>query len=187
MADTTKNDTNKTTSTTPSATSQALDKTRRSDKQELGRFGYDSPFSFMRRFVNDIDALFGGYGNYGFAAPQLWMPQIDVLEKDNQLMLHADLPGTREEDIKIRIDDGVLTVSGERTNELGQDENGVHRRERSFGSFSRSIVLPEGVDPEAVQASFDNGVLEVTVPLPKGKATTGHAVPIRAKTNDVKH
>lgn len=96
-----------------------------------------------------------------------WTPAMDLVETDEHFVLRADLPGMSQEDISIEVEDRALTVSGERKAEHEVRQEGFHRVERSFGRFSRSLTLPEGVDPEAVSASFDRGVLEVRVPKPE--------------------
>ena len=96
-----------------------------------------------------------------------WTPAMDLVETDEHFVLRADLPGMSEEDISIEVEDRALTVSGERKAEHEVRQEGFHRVERSFGRFSRSLTLPEGVDAEAVSASFDRGVLEVRVPKPE--------------------
>lgn len=95
-----------------------------------------------------------------------WIPPMDLLETEDHLVLRADLPGLAEEDVEIEIKDNVLTVSGERTAENEEKHGGYYRVERAFGSFSRSLTLPQGVDADRVQASFDKGVLEVLIPKP---------------------
>jgi HSP20 family protein len=96
-----------------------------------------------------------------------WMPPMDLVEAGDHFVLRADLPGMREEDVKIELEDGTLTVSGERKAEHESNEEGYYRVERAFGSFSRSLTLPKGVDADAVSASFDNGVLEGRIPKPE--------------------
>lgn len=95
-----------------------------------------------------------------------WLPPLDIVEEDDRFVLHLDLPGMREEDISIELEDRVLRVSGERRDERERSGDGFRRLERSFGSFERMLTLPQGVDPEVVQASFDRGVLEIVVPKP---------------------
>jgi|SRR5581483_8668786 len=95
-----------------------------------------------------------------------WIPAMDLVETDDHLVLRGDLPGLTEDDVNIEIRDNVLTVSGERKAEHEDRGEGYHRVERAFGSFSRSLSLPQGVDPEKVDASFKNGVLEVRIPKP---------------------
>jgi HSP20 family protein len=92
---------------------------------------------------------------------------MDLVETDDNFVLRADLPGLTEDDIKIEFEDGTLTVSGERKAEHESKNEGYYRVERAFGSFSRSLTLPQGIDPEAVTASFNRGVLEVRIPKPE--------------------
>ena len=92
---------------------------------------------------------------------------MDLVETADDFVLRADLPGLTEKDVNIEFEDSVLTISGERKSEHEEKKEGYYRVERSYGSFSRSLTLPEGVDPETVKASFDRGVLEVRVPKPE--------------------
>ena len=96
-----------------------------------------------------------------------WVPAMDLVETEDNYVLRADLPGMGEEDVKIEVENNVLTVSGERKAEHEAKGEGYYRVERAFGGFSRALTLPEGVDPEAVAASFDKGVLEVRIPKPE--------------------
>jgi len=91
---------------------------------------------------------------------------MDLVETEEHLVLRADLPGLAEEDVALEIKDGVLTLSGERKAEHEEKSEGFYRVERSFGSFSRSLTLPQGIDAEQVAAEFDHGVLEVRIPKP---------------------
>ena len=115
-----------------------------------------------RLFNNVFDAPAGNGGTM-----RRWMPAMDLVETDDHFVLRADLPGLSEDDIKIELEDGTLTVSGDRKAEHESKNEGYYRVERAFGSFSRSLTLPQGVDPEAVTASFDRGVLEVRVRKPE--------------------
>jgi HSP20 family protein len=96
-----------------------------------------------------------------------WMPAMDLVESGDHFVLRADLPGMSEEDVKIEFEDGTLTVSGERKAEHEEKEEGYYRVERAFGSFSRTLTLPKGIDADAVSASFDRGVLEIRIPKPE--------------------
>ena len=98
---------------------------------------------------------------------QRWVPAMDLVEADDHFLLRADLPGMREEDVAIELRDSTLTISGERKAERESHERGWYRLERQFGKFSRALTLPEGIDPDAVKASFDHGVLEVWIPKPE--------------------
>jgi len=101
-----------------------------------------------------------------------WIPAMDLVETNDQLLLRADLPGMSEEDVDIEIKDGVLTLSGERRGESEEKGEGYHRVERTFGRFSRSLALPQGTKAPDVQASFDKGVLEVRIPKPEESKPT---------------
>jgi HSP20 family protein len=121
----------------------------------------------MNRLFNTFfEAPSAGNGS-GLSSPRRWIPAMDLVETDDHFVLKADLPGLAEGDIAIEVEDKVLTISGERKAEHHDKGEGFVRVERAFGSFRRSLTLPEGVDPEAVAASFDNGVLEVRIPKPE--------------------
>jgi HSP20 family protein len=96
-----------------------------------------------------------------------WFPAVEVLERDGQLVVRADVPGLEPDQIRVELQDGQLVISGERTQEREErEEGGIYRTERSYGSFRRVIALPEGVDLDRATANFENGVLEVTMPAP---------------------
>ena len=119
----------------------------------------------MNRLFNTVfDAPAPG-GNSG--ALRRWMPPMDLVETEEHFVLRADLPGMGEDDVKIEFEDGTLTVAGERKAEHESGNEGYYRVERAFGSFSRSLTLPKGIDAEAVTARFDRGVLEVSIPKPE--------------------
>jgi HSP20 family protein len=118
----------------------------------------------MNRLFNTVVDAPGASAN---ANLRRWMPAMDLVEDDDAFVLRADLPGMREEDVSIEFEDNVLTLAGERRSEHEERKEGFHRVERAFGSFSRTLTLPQGVDPESITASFDNGVLEVRVPKPE--------------------
>ena len=119
----------------------------------------------MNRLFNTVfDAPTAGNGGNTL---RRWMPAMDLVETDDHFVLRADLPGLAEDDVKIEFEDGTLTVSGDRKAEHESKSAGYYRVERAFGSFSRSLTLPQGIDPAAVTASFDRGVLEVRIPKPE--------------------
>lgn len=91
----------------------------------------------------------------------VWVPPVDIEETGDQLFVRAELPGMRAEDIDVRIENGTLTIRGERRFENEQRERNFHRVERSYGTFSRSFTLPTSVSTEDVQARYENGVLEL--------------------------
>ena len=134
------------------------------------------PFSSeMNRFLN---TFFGPEGE----AAQRWVPAMDLVEGEDHYLLRADLPGMGEDDVSIEINDNVLTVSGERREEQEHQGQGWHRVERTFGRFSRSLALPEGVDADAVAASFDRGVLSIRVPKPEQRKPRRVAISVGDQT-----
>lgn len=117
-------------------------------------------------FSRDVDRLFDRLFDAQTAA-QRWVPAMDLTEADDHYLLKADLPGMSEEDVSIEVDNGVLTLSGERLAEHERSEKGWHRIERAFGRFQRQLTLPDGVEPDGVSAQFENGVLAVRIPKPE--------------------
>jgi len=144
-----------------------------------------SPFAFLRRFAREMDHLFEDFGlesglhlprfvsrgrellrrEAGFV-PAEWSPRVDVLEREGQFVVRADLPGLSKEDIKVEVSDDLLTIQGERKHAEKEEREGYCYSECSFGSFYRAIPLPEGADASKATADFRKGVLEVTVPAP---------------------
>jgi HSP20 family protein len=118
-------------------------------------------------FTRDVDRLFDAFFGADRDQSRRWVPPVDLVEAEDHFVLKADLPGLTEQDVSIEVQDGTLTISGERKDEHESREHGWYRIERSFGSFSRSLTLPDGVDTEAITARFENGVLEVSIPKPE--------------------
>src|SRR3954453_14329821 len=130
------------------------------------------PLRELTTLQNEMNRLFGTVFDTPAQASnggtlRRWMPAMDLVETGDHFVLRADLPGLSEENVNIEVEDRVLTISGERQAEHEASKEGYHRVERAFGSFSRSLTLPEGVDAESVSASFDRGVLEVRIPKPE--------------------
>src|SRR4051794_846359 len=117
-------------------------------------------------FTREIDRVFDAFFGQTDQARR-WVPPVDLVEAEDHFLLTADLPGMTEGDVNIEVQDGTLTISGERKAEHEQREKGWYRIERSFGSFNRSLSLPDGVDPDRIHASFSHGVLEVRIPKPE--------------------
>jgi HSP20 family protein len=120
------------------------------------------PEPFTREIDRVFDAFFGQTDQ-----GRRWVPPMDLVEAEDHFVLKADLPGLAEGDVKLEVQDGTLTISGERKAEHEQREKGWYRIERSFGSFSRSLTLPDGVDPGRIEASFKDGVLDIRIPKPE--------------------
>ena len=122
--------------------------------------------SEMNRLFNTFfDTPTGGNGG----GLRRWVPAMDLVETDDHFVLKADLPGLDSGDVNIEVEDNVLTVSGERKVEQEEKREGFHRVERSFGRFRRSLKLPDGVDADAIAATFDKGVLEIRIPKPEAR------------------
>ncbi|MDP1571011.1 MAG: Hsp20/alpha crystallin family protein [Vicinamibacterales bacterium] len=96
-----------------------------------------------------------------------WSPKIDVFEQQNRLVTRVDLPGMKKEDVSVEVTDGHLALSGERKRETEERKDNFYRTEREYGSFYRVVPLPDGVKLEDVKATFSDGVLEVSIPLPR--------------------
>jgi HSP20 family protein len=128
------------------------------------------PLRELSSLQTEMNRLFSaaveGQGS-GSGGARRWTPAMDLVEAEEHFVLRADLPGMSEDDVHIELEDNVLTVSGERKAEHEDKREGFYRMERSYGTFSRSLTLPKGIDPEAVTAAFDRGVLEVRVPKPE--------------------
>ena len=130
-----------------------------------------SPFRGFHDAQSEADRLFnemfGGLGRrwerQGGQRLVQWAPAVDVLTKDNDLMIRAELPGVKPEDVDITLQDGVLSISGEHKANQEEERGSYHVRERRYGSFRRSLALPKGIDESKIHARFENGVLEVTV------------------------
>jgi HSP20 family protein len=132
-------------------------------------------------FSQEVNRLFNTLFDLSDSGAQRWVPAMDLMEADDHFVLKADLPGLAEEDVAIEIQDSTLTISGERQAEHEERQRGWYRVERSFGRFSRSLSLPEGVDADAVKAEFHNGVLEVRIPKPEERKP--RRVAIKAHSN----
>jgi HSP20 family protein len=116
-----------------------------------------------RLFTTFFDTPTSGNGE----SARRWIPAMDLVETEDHFVLKADLPGLSEGDVNLEVEDNVLTISGERKAEHEDKREGYVRVERAYGAFRRSLTLPEGIDPDGVSASFDNGVLEVRIPKPE--------------------
>jgi len=135
-----------------------------------------SPFSFMRRFGEDMDSLFEEFGfgrglmPQGLAEMADWSPQIEITEREGQLIVRADLPGLSKDDVQVELRDDAILIRGQRKQEHEEKREGYYRSERSYGSFYRQIPLPKGVKTENATATFRDGVLEISMPAPQGEA-----------------
>lgn len=143
-----------------------------------------TPFRFMKRFAEDMERLFEDFQGFRFGSllgrgffPFTkefehvdWVPKIEVLERNGELSVRADLPGLKKEEVKVELTDEALTISGERKEEKEEKREGYYRSERSYGSFYRYIPLPPGAKTDTAKAAFHDGVLEVKMQVPKSEA-----------------
>jgi len=130
-----------------------------------------NPFTLMRQFTDDMDRVFTGAPRTADTG-SVWAPAIEVKEKAGKLLVTAELPGLKKEDVKVRLEGDTLVVEGERRQEKEEKTEGFFHSERSYGKFFRSLLLPEGTKADLIAAQFNNGVLEVTVPLAEVKTNT---------------
>src|SRR5215212_9693137 len=126
---------------------------------------YDVQSEVDRLFNETFGSLLGRGRELQGSQRQLaqWAPTVDVLTKDDDLLIRAELPGLKQEDVDITLQNGVLTISGEHKVDEEEERGNYHVRERRYGSFRRSMTLPEGTDESKVHARFQDGVLEVRV------------------------
>lgn len=131
---------------------------------------YADPFESLR---SEMNGLFDSFFGRGSILPRAWggdtfggaaVPRVDVRETDKELTVEADLPGLDEKDIKVTLQNGVLTIRGEKSFEKKDEQANYHVMERRYGSFHRAMRLPEVIDEGKIEAKFDKGVLTVTLP-----------------------
>jgi HSP20 family protein len=146
------------------------------ERGELGARLAATPFSFMRRFAEEMDNLFEDFNiRRDWLAPVfgselgagIWSPQVEMLQRNGELVVRADLPGLTKDDVRVEITDNAITIEGERRGEKEEKQEGFYRSERSYGKFYRRLPIPEGVDVKDAEATFQNGVLEVKMKASK--------------------
>jgi HSP20 family protein len=153
----------------------ALTPTREETRRDLRRWGVESsPFRALQQMADEMTRIFEGVG-FGrqWARPfsregvsDFWAPEVEVFQKNNELTIKADLPGLQRNDVKVDITDNELYIQGERKHEHEEEREGYYRSERGYGSFYRTIPLPEGAITDQAKATFKNGVLEIRMPAP---------------------
>jgi HSP20 family protein len=148
--------------------------------------GARDPFSLLRQMTAELDRVFDDWPSLPWPRSSQaatsesigWSPKVDVLERDNRLVTRVDLPGVKKEDVSVEVTDGHLALSGERKRETEEKKDNFYRTEREYGSFYRAVPLPQGVKLEDIKATFSDGVLEVSVPLPARPEATVRRVQI---------
>lgn len=127
-----------------------------------------SPFDLMRRMTEEMDRLFGtvnAWGSGSSTGSRMWSPPIEVTEREGAMVVSVELPGISKDDVKVELMPDGLLIQGERKEEHEEQQKGVLRSERRYGRFSRLIPLPEGVEAGQAKAEFNNGMLEVRIPI----------------------
>ena len=132
-----------------------------------------TPFTLMRRFGDELERVFGKGGEAA-----AWRPAVDVKIEKGRMLVHADLPGLKKENVKVTITGDLLAIEGERKTETEEKKGGYVHTERNYGRFYRAIALPEGADTEKVTAEFADGVLAITVPVPEKTGPAVKEIPV---------
>ena len=145
----------------------------------LRRFAPANDLLGVRRLNALLDEAFTGWPVGNGVATSAWLPSVDVFEDKESLKIVAELPGLKPEDVKITLENSTLTLRGEKKQVAEEKTERVHRYERSYGSFERSFSLPNTVDADKVAASFENGVLTIT--LPKAEKAKPREIAVAAK------
>ena len=177
-------------------TAQALDRTDRPRRgmqrwEPFGGLSFGSPFDFMDRMTEEMDRTFDRMlRNFGFTPRSrggfpglgrqgVFAPRIEAFQKGDRFIVRADLPGLKKEDVQVDLTEDALTIHGERKEEHEEQREGYFHNEREYGEFYRSVPLPEGVISESAQASFKNGVLEISMQAAPSEANRGRRLEIK--------
>lgn len=145
----------------------------------FGRMFGMSPFGLMRDFTSEMERLFQR-PDAGVAL-DAWAPAIDVRKCNGDLVVTAELPGLKKDEVKVEMTDNAIVIQGERKREHTEDHEGYHRFERSYGNFYRSIALPEGAKTDQVKAELQDGVLKISVPVAQAQKPQARQIPIETQ------
>jgi HSP20 family protein len=156
------------------------------------------PFGVMRHFADEMERVFEGFGvgrgllsSWPFGSrrgvapggarldPAAWSPPVEIFQRGDRLVVRADLPGLTKDDIHVEVKDGMITMRGERRDDHEERREGYYHSERSYGSFLRSIPLPDGVRADKADANFRDGILEVTIPAPRREESQGRRIEVK--------
>ncbi len=152
----------------------------RSTSRSLSPFGGSTlrPFSPLREMTDWMNQAVAG--DMPATGARQWIPAVEVRQRDNNIIVSADLPGIDQKDVKVEVQDHTLVIQGERKEERTEQRQGWRRSEMSYGSFFRAIPLPESARPDQAKADFRNGVLEITVPVTEAKSNR-REIPVTTK------
>ena len=154
-----------------------------------------SPFSMLERFADEMDRIFDDFGlgrtslasrtgrgllrsPWESSSDWSWAPDVEVFHRNDELVVRADLPGLKKDDVKVDVTENGITIRGERKREHEEEREGLYRSERSYGSFYRLIPLPDGAITDQAKAKFKDGVLEITMPAPPEHVRRGRRLEI---------
>ena len=152
-----------------------------------------TPFQLLRRMTEEMDRAFerlfddAGFGRFGlsrpFSGPQpssagIWAPSVEAFQKQDKFIVRAELPGLKKDDVEVNVTEDAITIHGQRKEEQERNEEGFFHSERSYGSFYRTIPLPEGVITDSAEASFKDGVLEIRLQAPPNEVSKGRRIEI---------
>lgn len=160
------------------------------------------PYEFMRRMNDEMDRMFdrvfedfglsrramtprGLFGDLS-AGEAIWSPRIEAFQKEDKFIVRAELPGLKKDDVEVNVTEDAIVIQGQRKHEQEQQREGFYHSERSYGSFHRAIPLPEGVIADSAQASFKDGVLEVTLQAPPSEVSRGRRLEIKEGSEHAK-
>jgi HSP20 family protein len=144
-------------------------------------FDFFNPFSMMRRMQEELSRAFSSSGtsSSGNGGNALWIPPIEVAQRDGKYVVSAELPGLSDEDVTVEIGDDAIVIRGERQFEHTETQGGITRTERRYGEFYRAVPLPDGADTEKARAEFKDGVLQISVPVEETKSNV-RQIPIQS-------
>lgn len=144
-----------------------------------------APLTVIKRFGEEMERLFGDFGK-GWTNSigrdlglTVWSPEVEMFEREGEVVVRVDLPGLTKDEINVEVGDGGITIAGERRGQKEEKREGFYHSERHYGKFHRRLPLPEGVNPEEANATFRDGVLEITMEAPKRKDTKPRRLSIR--------
>ena len=139
-----------------------------------------SPFSLMRRMNEEISRVFGEFtGDGGQHSQSVWAPAIEVRQDQGKMKISAELPGMKPDDVNIEMTGDAMVIRGERREEREENQGGMHVSERRYGNFYRAVPLPEGAKSDGIKATFNNGLLEIDIPIEE-KQSSARRIPIQS-------
>jgi HSP20 family protein len=151
-----------------------------------------SPFQMFRRMTEEMDRAFermfddAGFGRLSLSRPfgsqqsaGIWSPRVEAFQKQDKFIVRAELPGLKKDDVEVNVTEDAITIQGQRKEEHERNEEGFYHSERSYGTFFRSIPLPEGVITDSAEAAFKDGVLEIRLQAPPNEVSKGRRIDIK--------